>query len=74
MTGFQEFIKYIAIVLGAYLSIVILLALIGIARDLVGTPENDGFENIIEDREEYDTRNYLDEGFDDILDIEESQS
>ena len=62
MTGFQKFIKYAAIAFGIYLSITIVLALLGIARGLVGASKNDEFKDIVTDREEYKTeditRNY----------------
>jgi len=62
MTGFQKFIKYAAIAFGIYLSITIVLALLGIARGLVGASKNDEFKDIVRDREEYHTeditRNY----------------
>ena len=55
MTGFQKFIKYAAIAFGIYLSITIVLALLGIARGLVGASKNDEFKDIVTDREEYKT-------------------
>ena len=55
MTGFQKFIKYAAIAFGIYLSITIVLALLGIARGLVRASENDEFKDIVTDREEYKT-------------------
>ena len=62
MTGFQKFIKYAAIAFGIYLSITIVLALLGIARGLVRASKNDEFKDIVTDREEYKTeditRNY----------------
>lgn len=62
MTGFQKFIKYAAIAFGIYLSITIVLVLLGIARGLVGASRNDEFKDIVEYREEYHTeditRNY----------------
>ena len=62
MTGFQKFIKYAAIAFGIYLSITIVLVLLGIARGFVGASRNDEFKDIIRDREEYHTeditRNY----------------
>ena len=62
MTGFQKFIKYAAIAFGIYLSITIVLVLLGIARGLVGASRNDEFKDIVKDREEYHTeditRNY----------------
>ena len=62
MTGFQKFIKYAAIVFGIYLSITIVLVLLGVARGFVGASKNDEFKDIVRDREEYHTeditRNY----------------
>ena len=62
MTGFQKFIKYAAIAFGIYLSITIVLVLLGIARGLVGASRNDEFKDIVKYREEYHTeditRNY----------------
>ena len=62
MTGFQKFIKYAAIALGIYLSITIVLVLLGVARGFVGASKNDEFKDIVRDREEYHTeditRNY----------------
>ena len=62
MTGFQKFIKYAAIAFGIYLSITIVLVLLGVARGFVGASRNDEFKDIIRDREEYHTeditRNY----------------
>ena len=55
MTGFQKFIKYAAIAFGIYLSITIVLALLGIARGLVRASKNDEFKDIVTDREEYKT-------------------
>ena len=57
MTGFQKFIKYAAIAFGIYLSITIVLALLGIARGLVRASKNDEFKDIVTDREEYHTEN-----------------
>lgn len=62
MTGFQKFIKYAAIAFGIYLSITIVLVLLGIARGFVGASRNDEFRDLVRDREEYHTeditRNY----------------
>ena len=62
MTGFQKFIKYAAIAFGIYLSITIVLVLLGVARGFVGASKNDEFKDIVRDREEYHTeditRNY----------------
>ena len=62
MTGFQKFIKYAAIAFGIYLSITIVLVLLGVARGFVGASKNDEFKYIVRDREEYHTeditRNY----------------
>ena len=55
MTGFQKFIKYAAIAFGIYLSITIVLTLLGIARGLVRASKNDEFKDIVTDREEYKT-------------------
>ena len=55
MTGFQKFIKYAAIAFGIYLSITIVLALLGIARGLIRASKNDEFKDIVTDREEYKT-------------------
>lgn len=55
MTGFQKFIKYAAIAFGIYLSITIVLALLGIARGLVRASKNDEFKDIVTDKEEYKT-------------------
>ena len=62
MTGFQKFIKCAAIAFGIYLSITIVLVLLGVARGFVGASKNDEFKDIVRDREEYHTeditRNY----------------
>ena len=55
MTGFQKFIKYAAIAFGIYLSITIVLVLLGIARGFVGASKNDEFKDIVRDREKYQT-------------------
>ena len=55
MTGFQKFIKYAAIAFGIYLSITIVLILLGIARGFVGASKNDEFKDIVRDREKYQT-------------------
>lgn len=55
MTGFQKFIKYVAIAFGIYLSITIVLVLLGIARGFVGASKNDKFKDLVRDREEYQT-------------------
>ena len=55
MTGFQKFIKYAAIAFGIYLSITIVLVLLGIARGFVGASRNDEFKDIVRDREKYQT-------------------
>lgn len=57
MTGFQKFIKYAAIAFGIYLSITIILVLLGIARGFVGASRNDEFKDLTRDREEYHTEN-----------------
>ena len=57
MTGFQKFIKYAAIAFGIYLSITIVLVLLGIAREFVGASRNDEFKDLTRDREEYHTEN-----------------
>ena len=57
MTGFQKFIKYAAIAFGIYLSITIVLVLLGIARGFVGASRNDEFRDLVRDREEYHTEN-----------------
>lgn len=57
MTGFQKFIKYAAIAFGIYLSITIVLVLLGIARGFVGASRNDEFKDLTRDREEYRTEN-----------------
>lgn len=57
MTGFQKFIKYAAIAFGIYLSITIILVLLGIARGFVGASRNDEFKDLTRDREEYRTEN-----------------
>ena len=57
MTGFQKFIKYGAIAFGIYLSITIILVLLGIARGFVGASRNDEFKDLTRDREEYHTEN-----------------
>lgn len=57
MTGFQKFIKYAAIAFGIYLSITIILVLLGIAREFVGASRNDEFKDLTRDREEYHTEN-----------------
>ena len=54
MTGFQKFIKYAAIAFGIYLSITIVLVLLGIARGFVGASKNE-YRDLIKDREEYQT-------------------
>lgn len=55
MTGFQKFIKYAAIALGIYLSITIVLVLLGIARGLVGASRNNEIRDLVRDREQYQT-------------------
>ena len=57
MTGFQKFIKYAAIAFGIYLSITIVLVLLGIAREFVEASRNDEFRDLVRDREEYHTEN-----------------
>ena len=54
MTGFQKFIKYAAIAFGIYLSITIVLALLGIARTFVGVSHigNERFEQRMEEGKE----------------------
>ena len=55
MTGFQKFIKYAAIALGIYLSITIVLVLLGIARGFVGASRNNEIRDLVRDREQYQT-------------------
>ena len=57
MTGFQKFIKYAAIAFGIYLSITLVLVLLGIAREFVEASRNDEFRDLVRDREEYHTEN-----------------
>lgn len=52
MTGFQRFIKYAAIAFGIYLSITIVLVLLGIARGFVEA-SRDEFRDLIKDEGEY---------------------
>ena len=54
MTGFQKFIKYAAIAFGIYLSITIVLVLLGIARTFVGVSHigNERFEQRMEEGKE----------------------
>ena len=52
MTGFQKFIKYAAIAFGIYLSITIVLVLLGIARGFVEA-SRDEFRDLIRDEREY---------------------
>ncbi len=52
MTGFQRFIKYAAIAFGIYLSITIVLVLLGIARGFVEA-SRDEFRDLIRDEREY---------------------
>ena len=55
MTGFQKFIKYAAIAFGIYLSITIVLVLLGIARGFVGASRNNEIRDLVRDREQYQT-------------------
>lgn len=56
MTGFQKFIKYAAIAFGIYLSIIIILAFLGIARQLVNH-SNAEFKDLVTNEEEQHTEN-----------------
>ena len=56
MTGFQKFIKYAAIAFGIYLSITIVLALLGIANGLVKGSKQSVAE-IVENMDEDDLKN-----------------
>ena len=58
MTGFQKFIKYAAIAFGIYLSITIVLVLLGIANGLVKGSKQSVTE-IVENMDEDDLKKYF---------------